>query len=150
MRVEAPDTNRFRDLFGPYKLDNARGRHDFTYGFALSPELQRAEGLLNAAALPDAPYADDDPFDAVRRLAKGPRDQALRDVGFVVSQPGFLLRGLHSRLVKRQKVRRKVKRMGFLVVSEQLPNPDSRVQLGRRLDRLGLPVAMSDGRGGEL
>ena len=28
------------------------------------------------------------------------------------------------------------------VRSEQAPNPDSRVRLGRRLDRLGLPRAM--------
>lgn len=149
-RVEAPDTNRFRDLFGPYKLDNARGRHDFSYGFVLSPELQRAKGLLNAAALPFEAYADDDPVGAMMRLAKGPRDRALRDVGFAASQPGFLLRGLHSHLVKRQKIRRKVERIGFLVVSEQSPDPESRVQLSQRRDRLGLPVAKIDWRIGEL
>jgi len=149
-RVEMPDADRFRDLFGPYKLDNARGRHDFSYGFALSPDRQRAERLLNTAAWPYENYADDDPFEAVRRLAKGPRDRALRDARIVASQPGYLVRGLHSRLVKRQKVKRKVERIGFLVASEQLPDPDSRVQLAQRRDWLGLPITKINWRVGEL
>jgi len=149
-RVEPSDANCFRDLFGPYKLNSMRGRHDFSCGFVLSPEQQRAERLLNAAAWPHEMYADDDPFAAVKRLAKGPRDRVLRDAGLVASQPGVLLRGLHSRLVTRQRVRRKVERIGFLVASEQCPDPDSRVQLSQQRDWLDLPISKVDWRVGEL
>ena len=149
-RVETGEAAWFRDLFGPYRLDSPRGRHDFYHGFALSPKQQRTEGLLNAAAWPFEHYTDDDPFNAISRLAKGPRDHALRDLGIAASQPGFLLRGLHSRLVTRQRIRRKAERIGFLVSSEQVPDPDSRVELSQRRDRLGLPIAKIGWRVAEL
>ena len=140
-RVDLADADRFRDLFGPFKIDNQRGRHDFSYGFALSPERQRAERLLNTAAWPYEVLAADDPFDAINRLRKGPRDRALRDVTTIARHPRHIARALHANLVKRQKIRRKVDNIGFLVSCEQVPNPDSRVQLGENKDRLGLPVA---------
>lgn len=149
-RVGVDHANTFRDLFGPYKLESSRGRHDFTYGFKLSPEQQRTERLLNAAAWPYEIRADNDPFQALRRLARGPRKNAIRDAGLVVSQAGLIARGVHARLVKRQRVRRKITSIGFLVSSEQQPNLDSRVELGQRVDRLGLPGAKIDWRVGEL
>ncbi|MGI4792780.1 MAG: GMC oxidoreductase [Janthinobacterium lividum] len=139
-RFDAPDVNAFRDLFGPYKLDSIRGRHEFSYGFKLSEEQQRAEQLLNTAAWPYEVQAADDAIEAARRLIKGPRKNAVGDAGLVVSQAGLIVRGLHTRLVKGQRVRRKVERIGFLVSSEQVPNPESRVQLAERKDWLGLPI----------
>ncbi len=149
-RVGPQDTDRFRDQFGPYKLDSPRGRHEFSYGFVLNPERQRAERLLNTAAWPFETLAEDDPFDAIKRLVRGPRNRALRDAAHVGRQPGTLLRGLRPRLLEKQKVRRKVERIGFLVSSEQVPDPDSRVVLGGRLDRFGLPVSKVEWRVGEL
>ncbi|HYZ33245.1 MAG TPA: GMC family oxidoreductase [Crenalkalicoccus sp.] len=164
-RAEPADMERFRSMFGPRNkvcdgygfslMDGPRGRHEFSYGFSLSPEWQRAEGLLNAAAWPFWNFADspaetarapDDPFDALKRLAKGPRDRALRDAWRVVSQPGLL----RSRLETHRKTKRDVERRGFLVSSEQVPDPDSRVQLSGRRDRLGLPLARTDWRTNEL
>lgn len=149
-RVDNRDADRFRDLFGPYRLDSPRGRHDFSHGFALSPERQRADGLLNAAAWPYEVCPSDDPFHAIRRLVRGPRDQPLHDVGLIASHPALLLSALRSRVVTRQKVRHKVERIGFLVSSEQLPDPDSRVQLSERRDRFGLPISKVTWRIGEL
>ncbi len=149
-RVQPEDTDRFRDLFGPYKLDSPRGRHEFSYGFRLSPERQRAEGLLNTAAWPFEVLAADDPFEAVKRLAKGPRRNAVRDAALVASQPLAMLRGLRPRLLRKQKVRRQVERIGFLVSSEQVPDPDSRVGLGQDRDRFGLPIPRVDWRVGAL
>lgn len=149
-RVDLADADRFRRLFGPFKQDSQRGRHEFSYGLALSPRRQRAEGLLNTAAWPFEATADDDPFDAVRRLVKGPRNKALRDATLVATQPGLLARGLRSRLVGKQKVGRKLERIGFLVSSEQTPDPDSRVQLSDRQDWLGLPITRIDWRVNEL
>jgi choline dehydrogenase-like flavoprotein len=149
-RVEERDVDRFRDLFGPYDLDNPRGRHEFWHGFVLSPERVRAERLLNTAAWPYEEIAADDPFDAVKRLLRGPRDRALRDARLAASQPGLLMRGLRSRLVDKQKVRRKAERTGFLVSSEQVPDRDSRVELADRKDWLGLPITRTNWRVGEL
>lgn len=149
-RPDPKDANRFRALFGPYTMDNARGRHDFVYGFTLSPERQRAEQLLNTAAWPYEVFAQDDPFSAMRRIAKGPRDQVVRDAAAIASQPGLLFGAVQSRLQKRHKVDRKFESMGFLVSSEQVPDRDSRVQLGQATDPLGLPVARVDWRVGEL
>ena len=148
--MEPHDADRFRDLFGPYKLDSSRGRHEFSYGFTLSPERQRDEGLLNTAAWPYETLAEDDPFEAIKRLAKGPHDHALRDVASVATQPGGLVRGLYPRLARGQKVRRKVERIGFLVSSEQLPDPDSRVELSGRQDRFGLPITRINWKVGTL
>lgn len=145
-QVDVADADRFRDLFGPYRLDNPRGRHDFSYGFALSPEKQRADALLNAAAWPYEVLAEDDPFQGAKRLVKGPRDHAFRDLGRVIGQSRLFAQAAHARFVKRQRIRRKAERIGFLIASEQLPDPDSRVQLGSGRDAFGLPVARVDWR----
>ena len=149
-RVDRGEADRFRDLFGPYKLDSSRGRHEFSYGFRLSPERQRAERLLNTAAWPFETLAADDPFEAAKRLAMGPRVSTLRDAARVAFQPRAVLHGLRPRLLHKQKVRRKVERIGFLVSSEQAPDADSRVTLGERRDRFGLPISRVDWRVGEL
>jgi choline dehydrogenase-like flavoprotein len=149
-RVEVRHMEWFRSLFGPYRLDSQRGPHDFFHGFVLSPEQQRSEGLLNTAAWPYEVVSDDDPFSAMKRLAKGPHHRALRDVRLVATQPGLLMASLRSQLMTRQRIRRKVERVGFLVSSEQSPDPDSRVQLSQRRDWLGLPITRINWRIGEL
>ena len=149
-RVDLADTERFRSVFGPFKVDNQRGRHDFSYGFSLSPERQRAEGLLNTAAWPYKNNAPDDPFDAIDRLRKGPRDRPLADALMVMRHPGLLARAVHAKQVKRQKVRRKVDRIGFLIASEQLPDPESRVELGQTKDHLGQPIGRVTWRTSDL
>jgi choline dehydrogenase-like flavoprotein len=148
-RVDAGDAERFRDLFGPHVMDNERGRHDFIFGYTLSPERQRAEQLLNTAAWPYEVYSPSDPFEAVTRLAKGPRDHVLRDAVIAAAHPALLLKAVRSRRI-RQRIRHKVERIGFLVSSEQVPNPDSRVQLGKVKDHLGLPISRVDWRVHEL
>lgn len=149
-RVDTQDTNRFRDLLGPYELGSLRGRRGFSYGFALSPEQQRLKGLLNAAAWPFEILAEDDPFEAAKRLFKGSSDRLSKDAWLVASQPGTLMRGLYPCLMHKQRIRRKVKRIGFLVSSEQVPDPDSRVELSERQDQLGLPIPRINWRVGTL
>lgn len=150
VRFDTRDADRVRDLFGPYRLDTPRGtprgRNGFVHGFALSAEHQRRDGLLNCAAWPFEQLSPDDPVSAARRLAVGPRTRALRDAGLVLSQPGLLLRAVRARVLADQRIRRRVERIGFLVASEQCPDPDSRIRLGERLDPLGLPVARIDWR----
>ncbi len=141
VRFDARDVARIRGLFGPYRLDSARGRHVFYDGVALSRDRQRRDGLLNCAAWPFEVWAADDPVEAMKRLVAGPRTQAVRDAASVASQPGLMLRALHGRLMRGEAAGHKVDRIGFLATTEQRPDPDSRVRLGSRRDRLGLPVA---------
>ncbi len=141
VRFDVRDAARIRELFGPYKLDSARGRHAFYDGIALSPERQRRDGLLNCAAWPFEVWAADDPVEAMKRLAAGPRAHAIRDAASIVSQPGLMLRALRGRLMRGEAAEHKVDRIGFLATTEQRPDPDSRVRLGSRRDRFGLPVA---------
>lgn len=147
-RVHPRDAQWFRRVFGPFNLDSPRGRHRFDYGFALSQERVRTEHLLNSAAWPFEIVAEDDPFRAAKRLVKGPRTHAVRDAKLLVSHPSLLLRGLQSRWVTGARISRKVSEIGFLVSSEQLPDPDSRVQLSSRTDWLGLPIAKINWRVG--
>ncbi len=146
--IDACDTEWFRSLFGPYNLDSQRRRHESCHGFVLSPELQRAEELLNCAAWPYEIVAEDDPFSALKRLANRPRQQTWRDARLVASQPGLLAKGARSYLTTRGKIRRKIAKVGFLVSSEQVPDPESRVQLSQRRDWLGLPITRIDWRVG--
>jgi choline dehydrogenase-like flavoprotein len=140
VRFNTSDADRVRAFFGPYRLDGARHRNSFVHGFALSYEMQRRHGLLNCTAWPFEIISADDPILAAKRLAAGPK-RAIRDIGLVVSQPGVVLRALHARLIAGQRARPRIDRIGFLVGSEQSPDPDSRIRLSERRDRLGLPLS---------
>ena len=139
-RVNPQEARAFRNLFGPYLIDTARGRCEFSHGFKLSPDHQRRERLLNCAAWPYEVIAPDDPFEAAKRLRRGLGRTAGQDAWRVVSQSGLVLRGMHARMLRKQRIGRKVERIGFLIASEQRPDPDSRIRLGARIGRFGLPV----------
>lgn len=148
-RVDVRHADWFRDQFGPYRMDRPTGERLFSYGFTLSEERQRREGLLNVAAWPFEIVAEDDPFDGVKRLARGPRGHAIRDAARVLSHPRLSARAVHAKLIAHQPVRPKVERIGFLIASEQVPDPNSRVQLGEKRDWLGMPITRTDWRVGE-
>ena len=138
--VDPKQQDKIHDLFGPYMFDNGGGPREFVGGLGLSPEIQRRERLLNCAAWPVEEESDDDPTQAAARLAKGNRANLLRDLVLIATDAGPVLRAVQSRLLTQQPVRRKCRKAGFLITSEQCPNPDSRVTLSKRLDRLGLPI----------
>jgi choline dehydrogenase-like flavoprotein len=144
--IDPKEWDKIRDLFGPYMFDNGGGPREFLGGFGLSPEIQRRERLLNCAAWPVEEVSDDDPTRAAARLVKGNRANLLRDLALVATDTGLVLRAIRSRLLTQQPVRRKCRKAGFLIASEQCPNPDSRVTLSERRDRLGLPIARTDWR----
>lgn len=144
-RIDNRHAAQFRRIFGPHRRNTPRGRCLFDHGFKLSPAYQRSEGLLNAAAWPFEVVADDDPFFAMKRLVAGPRAQPLHDGWQVASQLPLFVAGAVSHAAGRR-VKRKVDRIGFLVASEQTPDPDSRIRLSERRDWLGLPITAIDWR----
>ena len=145
VRFDPRDRARVRALFGPYEANGARGQHRFIEGLALSPDVQRRDGLLNCAALPEEFMAADDPIEAAKRLCRGPRGHAVTDLGLICSQPGFVLSALYARLRKRP-VTRKVDQIGLFAKVEQIPDRDSRIRLTEQRDRLGLPIPEMDWR----
>ncbi|MDE2583306.1 MAG: GMC family oxidoreductase [Rhodospirillales bacterium] len=143
------DAAAIRAIYGPYKLDSEQGRHVFADGVALSPAIRARRQLLNCAAWLHEVRAPDDPIDAARRLISRASEAPGRDAWAVASQPLRVLSGLHESLVRRRSVTHKLERSHFLCAVEQRPDPDSRIRLGARRDRLGLPVAEIDWRIGE-
>jgi choline dehydrogenase-like flavoprotein/nucleoside-diphosphate-sugar epimerase len=156
-----------RDVVGRYLMDHPRGpvgtfpvagtaalqkrlgrynvhRHLFRAGFRLSPAVQRSEGLLNCAAWLGEEWSVDDPWAALRRLARGPRHAA--DVRAVATNAGLLGRGLWDYFVERNGVPRKLDRLELLCMTEQRPNPESRITLSDRRDPLGMRLPRVDWR----
>ena len=144
--MDPKEQHKIRKLFGPYVFDNGDGPREFLGGLQLSPEIQRREQLLNCVAWPIEEISEDDPTWAAVRLAKGDRTNLFPDLMLVASDIGLVLGAARSRLLTHQPVRRKCRKLGFLIASEQCPNPNSRVTLSKRLDRFGLPIARTDWR----
>jgi choline dehydrogenase-like flavoprotein len=124
---------------GHYRL---AGSHVFALGLRLSPVRQAAEGLLNAAAWVDGRIAQDDPWIALKSLAQG-RIGALPPI---IRNAGLLPAGLFERLVARRGLPRKLDRLELICMCEQVPDPQSRVQLATARDATGLRRARIDWR----
>jgi choline dehydrogenase-like flavoprotein len=133
-----------------HRLHAAGGSRVFLRGLALSPELQRQEHLLNCAAWTHEERAEDDPWSAVKRIARRARAASLKDVRAVVSQPWLAARQLQRRFVTNQPVIHKLTRLELRCDVEQTPDPESRITLSDTKDALGVPLARVDWRIGEL
>ena len=159
-----------RDRFGTYWRPSEPFRLAYLNGMALSPELQRRERLLNAACWLDEFPAMDDPWQAGLRLAgrlRGSsggaaneesvefwrtRDGAaparptlLGDAWAVLRHPILIAQGI-ARLRRNRPPLYRADRVDLYALSEQVPDPDSRVTLSQQLDPLGVPMPRIDWR----
>ena len=155
--------------FGLY-AHRASGRTAvYMHGLALSPETQRRHALLNGAVFSDAEHAPDDPFAALRRLARGRSANVLQDSLAVSRSPwrlakGAVMRGMERGLVPEPlsraladtalrlfpnavaqdyrfgKLPHKFVALRFLATTEQPPDPSNRITLSSRCDPLGQPL----------
>ncbi|MEV6340232.1 GMC family oxidoreductase [Nocardia vinacea] len=132
------------ERFGKYVVKTPHGKHTFLHGVALSPKIQEAEGLLNCALWLQEVPAEDDPWESVKQLLRGRGDR--HDARIAVSHAGLLLAGARARLIKHAGLPHKLDRIELRCMVEQLPNPDSRVTLTDRTDRLGVPLSRIDWR----
>lgn len=137
---------KVRDRFGHYWLDNTKGRHVYIHGIALSPELQRKEQLLNCAAYLETIVAQDDPWFAVKALKQALESgkitpQAYRSAMAVLTQPHAIGYGLYRRYLRNRPTINKADRVDLHCLVEQRPDPDSRIMLSDKRDRLGMPIA---------
>lgn len=158
------------NYLGFYTIPHNGGFVMYMHGLTFSPELQAEEKLLNAAIYVLPEIARDDPIEALKRLAKlkstdYPADllSLVKSVGllakglglkvfyhkhfpgvlqrsiielFMAINPGFVVREFQSKGVPH-----KLDRMAIHVMTEQQPNPDSRLLLSEKTDMLGLPMA---------
>ncbi|WP_280268726.1 GMC family oxidoreductase [Nocardia wallacei] len=137
-----------RDRFGKYVVRSPHGTHTFLHGLALSERIQRAEELLNCALWIQEVPADDDPWDAVKRLLRGHGSR--RDTRLALGSLGLLFSGARRRLIHRTGLPHRLARVELRCMVEQRPDPASRITLGERTDRLGLPIARIDWKTSEL
>lgn len=160
--------NRF-DLVGRYLMDHLRGpvgRTDgrdhvalqrafgdryvaeggrATPGWALAPELQEREALMNCAAWLFPVVSPRDPFTAVRSARRAPR----RAASAAVQHPAMLARGFARMRLEHAAPARLLERLELHVIVEQAPDRDSRVTLAERVDATGMPLARIDWRIGD-
>lgn len=137
-----------RKLAAFYLRQNGGDTFDFQAMLRLSDEVIVREGLLNSVMRIRPTYPS-----AMRPALRSARIMR-RAAHFGVPVPGLL--GHVARIaagardvVSRQLDRRRGRGADILridVMAEQAPNPESRVKLGRKRDRLGLPVTELDWR----
>jgi choline dehydrogenase-like flavoprotein len=174
-RVASAGLGNARDLVGRYLMDHPRAKvAEFdplaaeplreayssfrlksksvvAAGFALSPEIQERERLLNCAAWFEEERAVDDPWDAIKRLRQpGRMRNKISDVRAVLSAPGLLFRGVRRRIIEQRGVAHKLERLFLSATVEQVPNPESRLVLSEKKDSLGIPLPKIDWRIGSL
>ena len=145
--------------FGYYLLDHESGQNVYSFGLALSPEIQREEQLLNCAAFLNERPSTHQSWSAMKLLVsrfmaatKG-RDThriSKKDVSLVIKDFPKLLGNAYRRIVRRQGPILKVEELTLYCLVEQTPDPASRVTLAQRTDALGMPLLRIDWRIGEL
>ena len=127
--------------FGRY---NVQG-HFFRAGLRLSPETQRREQLLNCAGWLGEVLSPDDPWDALRRFSAG-KPRLPQDATSVLRNAPLLLRGAIDYFGARNGLPRKLQQLSLDCMCEQVPDPDSRITLSERRDRLGMRLPKVDWR----
>jgi choline dehydrogenase-like flavoprotein len=126
--------------FGLHHVSSGARSYRFRHGFRLSPALQREEGLLNCAAWLDEDVLEDDPWRAINRIVRG-ESRSIQDFRAVITQADMLVKGAFDLVVRKRGLARRLKAIFLSCMSEQIPNPDSRITLSARKDRFGMPLS---------
>jgi choline dehydrogenase-like flavoprotein len=166
------------DCFGFYSVEHRGFAHIYTHGLVPSRELQKREGLLHCAAYMAEEHAPDDPWDALKRLLRTTSDEPIADLLRVASSPGLLAKGVGLRLLDSSAMPHRIRNFtvnamiklnpNFVVrefqshgmphklkgviingISEQAPDPESRITLSDKTDALGVPMPRIDWRIGD-
>jgi choline dehydrogenase-like flavoprotein len=130
--------------FGTFKSASAGG-NIFQPGLRLSPAIQQAEGLLSCSAWVHEYIAADDPWEMLIRFLR--REPGARpDFRSMLANSGLVIRGLREHFISHRALPRKLAEVALEAMCEQVPNPDSRVTLSERRDRLGMRISRIDWR----
>jgi choline dehydrogenase-like flavoprotein len=174
-RFNGADCGSVVERFGFYGVKH-RGRSQmYLHGLGLSTELQEQERLTHCAVYMLEQHAPDDPWHALKRLLRAKTDRPISDLIAVGRSPGLLAKGLGMKLFATNAVPQRLKDLiinvlirrnpNFVVrefqnrglphkltglvidaISEQRPDPESRLTLSSKTDALGVPLARVDWR----
>jgi choline dehydrogenase-like flavoprotein len=166
-KVEPHGIGNKRDLVGRFLMDHPRGivgtfatsksteilrrfslhhvslgsrTYRFRHGFRLSPTVQRREHLLNCAAWLDEEVFKDDPWRTLRRFLSG-ESRSAKDIRAIISNSDMLLKGAVDYVVRKRGLARRLEALYLTCMTEQVPDPESRVTLSDRTDRFGMPIS---------
>jgi choline dehydrogenase-like flavoprotein len=174
-RFEAGDMQAIIDRFGFYGVRHGGHTHMYSHGLALTPAIQEREGLLNSAIYFMTERSPDDPWDAIKRLLQRNSANPIRDVLLAARHTGLLAKGIGMKVLANDATPRilkdfivnaairfspnfvaeefqsrglphKLTGVSIEAITEQRPNPDSRITLSGTCDRLGVPLARVDWR----
>ncbi len=138
---------RLQDVFNVLR---ARSGRRYELGFALSPQVQEREKLLNCAGY----LAYDAPFEtglrAFQRAARhfkrnGPNERFWAECAAAAQKP-LEITGAVMRRLGGKHVVFNPSRIRLMVDLEQAPDPESRITLSEKRDALGQPLARIDCR----
>jgi choline dehydrogenase-like flavoprotein len=166
---DAREAPRMSARFGFYGVQHGRKVSMYMRGLALSPETQRREELLNCALYMLDKRAPDDPWEAVKRLARRDMSRLAADVRAIAGSSGLIVKGVGRRLLQNRLMPRRITSfmvdqlirfnpnfvaqefqtgglphkligLGVEAISEQPPDPDNHVRLSEKRDALGAPL----------
>jgi len=174
-RFNIEDCAKIVRRFGFYGVKHRGRSHMYMHGLTPSAELQEREGLMHCAAYMLEERAADDPWDALKRLLRAESKKPVSDLFTVARSPGLLARGAEMRLFASNAVPERLKEaiIDFMIrknanfvvrkfqdrglphkltrivvdgITEQCPDPQSRITLSHKRDVLGVPLAHVDWR----
>lgn len=129
--------------FGLHHVKLPSGTYRFRHGFRLSDAVQRKEKLLNCTVWLDEEVFPDDPWRSLRMMLSK-RSMSAKDLFSLLRRSDTLLKGTFDFAVRRQGLSRPLKALYLVGMTEQVPDPASRITLSRRTDRLGVPIPRID------
>lgn len=161
--------------FGFYGVRHDGRTYMYMHGLAPTPDLQERAKLLNSAVYFMPERSHDDPWDALKRLLRRGSAQPLQDAMSVLSGAGLIAKGMSMKALashampnflkvfivntairhipnlvaeefQSRGLPHKLTDVWIDVIAEQRPDPDSRVSLSARRDRLNVPLAKVDWR----
>jgi choline dehydrogenase-like flavoprotein len=174
-RFEPEDFAAVTRRFGFYGLKYRGHSHMYMHGLVPSKELQEREQLMHCAAYMMEERAPDDPWEALKRLLRTKSKRPISDLVAIAKSPGLVVKGLGMRLFATNAIPQRLKDFAtnvmilrnpnFVVrefqsrglphkltglvidaITEQCPDPESRITLSQKTDALGVPLARVDWR----
>jgi len=143
-RFQLPGAHAVLSQFGTFK-SSSEGGNIFHPGLRLSPAIQQSEGLLNCSAWVHEYIAADDPWEMLIRFLR--REPGARpDFRSMLANSGLVIYGLKEHFISHRALPRKLAEVTLEAMCEQVPDPDSRVTLSSRRDRLGTRISRIDWR----
>jgi hypothetical protein len=161
--------------FGFFGLRHDFQTHMYMRGLLLSAEKQAEEGLLNAALFTLEGVSPDDPFKAAGRLARFKSPNIFKDIVSIARGARLLVKGVSMRIFQSSVIAEGLKEfvistamrldpnmvvrefqsigmphkltsLDIYCLTEQQPNPESRISLGQTKDEFGVPRALAQWR----